>query len=359
MRKSMKRVLSLILSLAMVVSLLPSMAAEAAVNAETTNVWEAVATAETEESVNVAAYKNGGSAYADSVTVTGGDKGFLNDGTYTNSWVAADSSIPVTAGVKLNAKYNVDKVRVVFKEGQVYNFTVSYYDTTTGGYTALYSGSSYNEENPTDVVGHKYYSEITLDKPVVTNNIKVTLTSAGSGVVPTIAEIEAFGTKYDPNKAPRNLALGAEATASQTDNGRGAERAVDGNLSTYWDGGLIGSGQWVMVDLGEKCKVSEIKATTYDTAGGGRYYLYYIEVSTDGETWTKVADREETHGTVPAFANETFTFEEVEAQYVRITLTKNSVNGYAHVKELEVWGYPAVIRENVALNKTVSSSNTD
>ena len=33
-----------------------------------------------EGSINVAAYKNGGSADADNVTVTGGDKGFLNDG---------------------------------------------------------------------------------------------------------------------------------------------------------------------------------------------------------------------------------------------------------------------------------------
>ena len=40
MKKSMKRLLSLVLSLAMVVSLLPSMAAEAAVvDASKTNVW--------------------------------------------------------------------------------------------------------------------------------------------------------------------------------------------------------------------------------------------------------------------------------------------------------------------------------
>ena len=366
MRKSMKRLLSLILSLAMVVSMLPSMAVDAStISAETADVWEVASetsdTTTEDTSVNVAAYKNGGSAYADSVTVTGGDKGFLNDGTYTNAWVAADNSIPVTTGVKLDARYNVDKVRVVFKEGQVYNFTVSYYNTNTGAYTELYSGSSYNEDNAeVAAIGHKYYSEYVLDEPIVTNDVKVTLTSAGdTTVVPSIAEIEVFGTEYDASKAPRNLAFGATATASYVDYGRVASNAVDGNLYTFWDGAKIGDGQWLMVDLGELCKISEIKATAYHDAGDGRYYFYHVEVSADGENWTKVADREETYGTVAAFANEGYTFDEVEAQYVRITVTKNSANNVAHVKELEVWGYPSVIRENIALGKTVSSSNSD
>ena len=314
-----------------------------------------------EGAVNVAAYKNGGKADADNVTVTGGDKGFLNDGTYTNSWVAANTSYPVSGWVTLDTKYSVDAVRVVFKDGQNYNFTVSYYNTNTGAYTELYRGTSYNEANAeNEKIGHKYYSEYVLEKPIVTNKIKVTLTSGPDATtVPAIAEIEVFGTKYDPNKEPKNLSMGATATASQIDWERGPERALDGNFGTYWDGGQIGSGQWMMVDLGEVCKLTEIQATTYHDADT-RHYLYYIEVSTDGENWTKVADREETYGTVPAFKGETYTFaEEIEAQYVRVTVTKNSVNGYCHVKELEIWGYPAVIRENVALGKVVSSSNTD
>ena len=148
MRKSMKRALSFVLSLAMAFSTLPAMAAESTViDAGSTNVWEAVSVDAVEESINAAAYKNGGKADADNVTVTGGDKGFLNDGTYTNSWVAANTSYPVSGWVTFDAKYSVDTVRVVFKEGQVYNFTVSYYNTNTGAYTELYTGTSYNEAN--------------------------------------------------------------------------------------------------------------------------------------------------------------------------------------------------------------------
>ena len=315
-----------------------------------------------EDAVNVAAYKNGGSADADNVTVTGGDKGFLNDGTYGNAWVAASASYPVSGWVTLDGKYSVDAVRVVFKEGQTYNFTVYYYNTNTGGYTELYSGSSYNEANAeNEKIGHKYYSEYILDDPIVTNKIKVTINSgADASVVPAIAEIEAFGTEYDASKEPRNLALGADATASFVDWGRTPANALDGHFGTYWDGGTIGDGQWMMVDLGEDCKLTELQVTTFHDAGDGRHYLYYVEVSSDGENWTKVADREKTHGTVAAFRGETYTFDEViEARYVRVTITKNSANGIAHVKELEVWGYPSVIRENIALGKSVSSSNSD
>ena len=314
-----------------------------------------------EDAVNVAAYKNGGSADADNVTVTGGDKGFLNDGTYTNAWVAASASYPVSGWVTLDGKYSVDAVRVVFKDGQNCDFTVSYYDTNTGAYTKLFSDSSYNEANPeNEKIGHKYFSQYVLDEPVITNKVKVTINSGSAGVVPAIAEIEVFGTEYDANKVPKNLAFGADATASFVDWGRTPANALDGNFGTYWDGGSIGDGQWMMVDLGEACKLTELQVTTYHDVGDGRYYLYNVEVSMDGEEWTKVADREETYGTVAAFRGETYKFDEViEARYVRLNMTKNSVNGIAHVKELEVWGYPSVIRENVALGKSVSSSNND
>ncbi len=308
---------------------------------------------------NVAAYKNGGTGYADNVTVTAGDVTFVNDGTYGNAWVAANTNVPVSAGVKLDGKYEVNTVRVVFKEGENYNFKVSYYDTASGSYKDLYEGTSYNENNvTTEKLTHKYYSEYILDKSVVTNEIKVTITSAASGVTPSIAEIEAYGVEYDASKEAQNLSSGKTATASCVDWERTPDRALDGDYGTYWDGGHQGdNGQWMMVDLGETCKLTEMFVTPYVI--GTRYYLYYIEVSTDGETWTKVADREETYGTVPTFQRESYKFDEIEAQYVRVTVTYNNENGYIHMQELEIWGYPSVVRENIALNKTVSASNVD
>lgn len=51
-----------------------------------------------------------------------------------------------------------------------------------------------------------------------------------------------------------------------------------------------------------------------------RYYLYYIEVSLDGEKWQKVAEREEIYGTSDSFEDETYTFESLNTRYIKVTM---------------------------------------
>ena len=109
------------------------------------------------------------------------------------------------------------------------NFKFSYYDSNTNQLIDLYSGSNYDENNDTTNVGHKYYSEYVLPKAIVTNEIKVTITSNSSQDMAIIAEIEAFGQKYDESLNPTNLALRKKITASNTDYGRNPESIVDGN----------------------------------------------------------------------------------------------------------------------------------
>ena len=71
----------------------------------------------------------------------------------------------------------------------------------------MYSGTNYDENNDTTTVGHKYYSEYVLPEAIVTNEIKVTITSNNSQDMAIIAEIEAFGQEYDESLSPTNLAL--------------------------------------------------------------------------------------------------------------------------------------------------------
>ena len=187
MKKSMKKMLALVLSAACTVTSVPVMsvrAAEVTQVTDGTNIWEAAETAEN-ESINVAAYKNGGVADADNVTVTMGDVTFLNDGTYTNMWVSSTGA-PVSGWVTFDDKYMVDTVRVVFKEGEDVTFTASYYDN--GSWKQIYSGAGFDEANDTAAVGHKYYKEIKLDNPALTNKIKVTVNSTNASLA-TIAEI--------------------------------------------------------------------------------------------------------------------------------------------------------------------------
>ena len=141
---------------------------------------------------------------------TVGDVTFLNDGNYQTVWSAQTSM--AYAGIKLHNKYSIDKVRVVFKnydesyENQL-SFKFSYYDSITNQFVDLYSGTNYDENNDTTTVGHKYYSEYVLPEAIVTNEIKVTITSNNSQDMAIIAEIEAFGQEYDESLSPTNLAL--------------------------------------------------------------------------------------------------------------------------------------------------------
>ncbi len=317
------------------------------------------------ESINVASQKNGGVADADNVTVVGGDKAFLNNNVLKDAWIASSSATPVSAKVDFNKKYEVDLVRVIFKEqastDKVLGFTVSYVDEN-GNTKELYKGTSYNEDNSTATLnlGHKFYSEYEPSSPVVMKGLKVTVTSNTTGDAVAIAEIQAFGKESKTLENEKNLALGAKITATQQLNtDYGAHVAVDGdNTSTYsyWHSGK-GLPQSLTIDLGEACTISKMVA--YPFNGDGRYYLYNIEISDDGETWEKVADREETFGTVASFSGETYAFKPyLTARYVKVNCTYNS-NGSEefHMREFEVYGISNA--KNVALNKNVSSTNAD
>ena len=343
--KLIKKILSFIICICCLISLLSQ-------SIVVGNAWDL------DDKLNIA---SDGDAYAQSTIATVGDVTFLNDGNYQTVWSAKTSM--AYAGVKLHNKYSIDKVRVVFKNyGENYdnqlNFKFSYYDSNTNQLIDLYSGSNYDENNDTTNVGHKYYSEYVLPKAIVTNEIKVTITSNSSQDMAIIAEIEAFGQKYDESLNPTNLALRKKITASNTDYGRNPESIVDGNKKNYWDGGKYGAnGQYFIIDLGEECVIEEMKATP--VLEKNRYYLYYIEVSLDVEKWQKVAEREEIYGTSDSFEDETYTFESLNTRYIKVTMTYNSANSSVHMAEFEAWGFVASEDENVALHKNVSATNSD
>ena len=82
----------------------------------------------------------------------------------------------------------------------------------------------------------------------------------------------------------QNVALNKPTNAS----GGQGERAVDGDLSTYWDGGLY-PGE-LLVDLEGYYDVSRITVIPY--YGGSRYYHYEVYVSDDGFTYDLVGSKD-------------------------------------------------------------------
>ena len=111
------------------------------------------------------------------------------------------------------------------------------------------------------------------------------------------------------------------------------ELAVDGNMNSYWS--CAHSPAWISVDLGATEKISSIKVVNYYS--DPRFYQYYVEISSDNKSWTKVADMSKNtkHAAKEGTLHQ---FKPTTTRYVRVTMLKNSANPGMHIVELEVYG---------------------
>jgi hypothetical protein len=108
--------------------------------------------------------------------------------------------------------------------------------------------------------------------------------------------------------------------------------STDGIESTanYWGTtSILGLPQWLQLDLGSQTSVSQIITHFYD--GDSRTYTYYIQVSTDGSSWTTTVSTKTGKSVV------TDTFAQTTCRYVRITITGNTANLAAHIEEIKVY----------------------
>ncbi|HEY3317510.1 MAG TPA: discoidin domain-containing protein [Coriobacteriia bacterium] len=156
--------------------------------------------------------------------------------------------------------------------------------------------------------------------------------------------------------ASTNIALRDASSASRTSSGSSASNAFDGNTSTYWNSGSVGSSaEWLQVDLGSSPGVYNKFVIDWN----GSYYARNVQVQTsaDGNTWTTVAST--TSGT--GGSAQTFTTTNgMNARYVRLSLSNyNTSSGY-RVDEFQVWsgGTLPPPPSNVAKGKTFTSSST-
>ncbi|WP_072881371.1 family 43 glycosylhydrolase [Flagellimonas taeanensis] len=139
---------------------------------------------------------------------------------------------------------------------------------------------------------------------------------------------------------PRNLALGAEATASsfyhlqslQYDYAYKPSLATDDHNATMWKAADNSFPQQLTLDLG---KVTDIKRVMTQFEFAGYYYQYKLEHSTDGENWNLYADRSsnKTPGSPLVDDND------VNARYLKLTVSDVEKTGlYAAVWNIKVFG---------------------
>ncbi len=109
-----------------------------------------------------------------------------------------------------------------------------------------------------------------------------------------------------------NLAKNKDATASSFEKGETSpSRAVDGKANTRWTAGSTGN-EWLQIDLGDKKSIDRVEIDWENAYAKA----FFVEVSTDGESFTTVGSVSNSFG-----GTTVHNFEATEARYVRINCT--------------------------------------
>lgn len=110
--------------------------------------------------------------------------------------------------------------------------------------------------------------------------------------------------------------------------------AVDGKLDTRWS--MQGAGSSITMDLGKKHVICNVDISWY--RGTERISNFIISLSTDGKSFTGVFSGTSSGGT-DGF--ERYNFPDATARYVKITVNGNTLNNWASISEIAVFGDPS------------------
>ena len=141
-----------------------------------------------------------------------------------------------------------------------------------------------------------------------------------------------------------DLAAGRRAAASGSQSGRDPEKATDGDANTRWAGDNRDDG-WIYVDLDNPEKIG--KVCLYWEASYATEYL--VQVSNDADTWTTVAEVENSSSLQSKWERQTIVFGDiVEAQFVKIQCVSKALSDYGvSLYNFEVYG-PKSLSQGVA-----------
>ena len=120
-------------------------------------------------------------------------------------------------------------------------------------------------------------------------------------------------------------------TASGNEVGNVPSNVLDGSLSTRWASN--GIGQFITADLGSINNICSVDIAWYN--GNARQYHFVIATSTDGTTFTTKFSGDSSGTTLNS---EKYVFSATDARYVRVTVNGNTVNTWASITELDIFG---------------------
>lgn len=214
----------------------------------------------------------------------------------------------------------VSSVNIDWSDGErkIYTFTI---ETSEDGmaWTLAHSGDSDGKTRvyePVDIedVEACYVRIVGFgnNKDNWTRIVEVEIEGAAE-VPPGVLPVLGVTASVDTGTAPANLPA----------------NTIDGNPATRWS--ARGVGQWIQFDLGETNPVlNEVSIAWVE--GNTRSATFDIEVSTDGETFTKVYGGYSSGTTLEL---QPYFFADVSARYVRIIGLGNSKNDWTSISEVQ------------------------
>ena len=154
------------------------------------------------------------------------------------------------------------------------------------------------------------------------------------------------GTRPNPdtNNTPgwMLLSYGKPVTASSSLSGHAPGNAVDENIRTWWSAAERKPGEWIQIDLGspQELRAIQVNFAEEGITGPNRIpgfaQCYLLESSTDGKSWTILADKRENKADVPHDYLELI--RSLEARYVRITDFGTPGEGSFSLRGLRLFG---------------------
>lgn len=165
------------------------------------------------------------------------------------------------------------------------------------------------------------------------------ITDVSGNVISSSNNSSSYYCNINPPPAqPSKLQIISAIASDTADVNFGPEKTIDGfsysyggNPNSRW--AAMPTPQWLIYDLGGIKKVTKIRIGFYDFENG-RIYSYNIYSSFDKMNWTPILSN--------AFStNQEWvenTFNNVNGRYIKLEITGNNQNTWAHVWETEIWG---------------------
>lgn len=180
--------------------------------------------------------------------------------------------------------------------------------------------------------------------PQVAQYIRVVQTGTNAANWWSVAEFNVFSDPTMNN-------TGFTATASSTGTGSAAANALDGDVNTRWTSGAAQTnGQWFQIDLGSGQDVAKVVIDAGPSSSGDYPRGYEVLGSSDGVNWTKYASAYGSSRTIVA----EFWWSSY-MRYVRIVQTGSSANWWS-IADVSLFSSNALERTGWAV--TASSSGT-